>query len=64
MALSHRPDAKASAFEMEQTELALKLAIKEAFPNITLAGFYDRDERRNAAGLEITVPLPFRNNFV
>ncbi len=59
LALSHRPDAKASAFEMEQTELALKLAIKEAFPNITLAGFYDRDERRNAVGLEITVPLPF-----
>jgi cobalt-zinc-cadmium efflux system outer membrane protein len=59
LALSRRPDAKASAFEMEQAEFALKLVKKEAFPNITLSGFYDRDERRNVAGLEISVPLPF-----
>jgi len=59
LALSHRPDAKAAAFEMEQTESALELVKKEAFPNITLSGFYDRDERRNAVGLEISVPLPF-----
>jgi cobalt-zinc-cadmium efflux system outer membrane protein len=44
---------------MEQTGSALELAKKEAFPNITLSGFYDRDERRNAVGLEISVPLPF-----
>ena len=59
LALSHRPDSKAAAFEIEKTEFALKLAKKEAFPNITLSGFYDRDERRNAVGLEISVPLPF-----
>lgn len=59
LAFSHRPDSKASAFEMEKTELALKLVKKEALPNITLAGFYDRDERRNVAGLEISIPLPF-----
>jgi len=59
LAFSHRPDSKASAFEMEKTEFALKLVKKEAFPNITLSGFYDRDERRNAVGLEISVPLPF-----
>jgi cobalt-zinc-cadmium efflux system outer membrane protein len=59
LALSHRPDSKAAAFEMEQTESALELVKKEAFPNITLSGFYDRDERRNALGLEISVPLPF-----
>ena len=44
---------------MEKTESALELVKKEAFPNITLSGFYDRDERRNAVGLEISVPLPF-----
>ena len=59
LAFSHRPDSKAAAFEMEKTESALKLVKKEAFPNITLSGFYDRDERRNAVGLEISVPLPF-----
>ena len=59
LAFSHRPDSKAAAFEMEKTEFALKLVKKEAFPNITLSGFYDRDERRNAVGLEISVPLPF-----
>jgi cobalt-zinc-cadmium efflux system outer membrane protein len=59
LALSHRPDSKAAAFEMEQTESALELVKKEAFPNITLSGFYDRDDRRNALGLEISVPLPF-----
>jgi len=58
LALSHRPDSKAAEFEMEKTEFALKLVKKEAFPNITLSGFYDRDERRNAVGLEISVPLP------
>jgi outer membrane protein, heavy metal efflux system len=59
LALSHRPDSKAAAFEIEKTQSALKLVKKEAFPNITLSGFYDRDERRNAVGLEISVPLPF-----
>jgi len=59
LALSHRPDSKAAAFEMEQTESALELAKKEAFPNITLSGFYDRDERRDVVGMEISVPLPF-----
>ena len=59
LALSHRSDSKAAAFEIEKTEFALKLVQKEAVPNITLSGFYDRDERRNAAGLEISIPLPF-----
>jgi len=60
-AFSHRPDSKASAFEMEKTESALNLVKKEAFPNITLAGFYDKDEHRNAVGIEISVPLPLFN---
>lgn len=59
LALSRRPDSKAAAFEMEQTEAALELSKKAAFPNITLSGFYDRDERRDVVGMEISVPLPF-----
>jgi len=59
LALSHRPDSKAAVFEMEKTQFALQLVKKEAFPNITLFGFYDRDERRNEVGLGISVPLPF-----
>lgn len=59
LAFSNRPDSKAAAFEIEKRESALKLVRKEAFPNITLSGFYDRDERRNVTGLEISIPLPF-----
>ena len=59
LAFSHRPDSKAGAFEIEKAQSALELVKKEAFPNITLSGFYDRDERRNVAGLEISIPLPF-----
>lgn len=58
-AFSNRPDSKASAFEVEKTQFELELAKREAFPNITLSGFYDRDEHRDVAGLEISVPLPF-----
>lgn len=59
MALSQRPDSKAAVFETEKTKSALALVKKEAVPNVTLSGFYDRDERRNVAGLEISIPLPF-----
>jgi len=57
-ALSHRPDSKAAEFEVEKTESALDLVKKEAFPNITLSGFYEKDEGRNVVGMEISVPLP------
>ena len=59
LALSQRPDANAAASEMEKTEFALELIKTEAFPNITLSGFYERDEHRNVTGLELSVPLPF-----
>jgi cobalt-zinc-cadmium efflux system outer membrane protein len=57
-AFSQRPDAKATVFEVEKTKAALKLARKDVIPNVTLSGFYDRDELRNAVGLEISIPLP------
>lgn len=57
-ACSLRPDAKAGVFEVEKTRAALKLAKKDVIPNVTLSGFYDRDELRNAVGLEISIPFP------
>jgi outer membrane protein, heavy metal efflux system len=57
-ALSLRPDAKATLFEVERNQSGLKLAEKGAIPNITLSGFYDRDELKNAVGIELSVPLP------
>jgi cobalt-zinc-cadmium efflux system outer membrane protein len=59
LALSRRPDSEAAAFAMEKTQAALALVKKEAVPNITLSGFYDRDEDRNVVGLGISIPLPF-----
>lgn len=58
-ALSRRPDARATALEVERTRSVIKLTDKEAIPNVTVAGFYDRDERRNVAGIALAVPLPF-----
>jgi cobalt-zinc-cadmium efflux system outer membrane protein len=57
-ALMQRPDLKTSFFEMERSQSALKLAKREAVPNITLSGFYDRDEQRNTVGLSLSIPLP------
>jgi cobalt-zinc-cadmium efflux system outer membrane protein len=59
LALSNRPDSKAAAFEMGKTLSELDLVKKEAIPNITLSGFYDKDERKNEVGLAISIPLPF-----
>jgi len=53
-----RPDVRAGALEMEKSRAEQKLAKKEAIPNITLSGFYDRDEERNVLGLGISLPLP------
>lgn len=58
-ALSRRPDAKATVFDLEKNRSALKLTEKGVIPNITISGFYDRDERRNAVGIELSIPLPF-----
>jgi len=58
LANSGRPDAKATLFEVEKTKAALKLAKKEVIPNVTLSGFYDRDELRNVAGLAVSIPFP------
>lgn len=53
-----RPDIKAAVMEEEKSNTALFLIKREAVPNITLSGFYDRDERRDAVGLSVSIPLP------
>ena len=58
MASSRRPDAKATVFEVEKTKAALNLSKKEIVPNVTLSGFYDRDELRNVVGLGVSIPFP------
>ncbi|MBA3034988.1 MAG: TolC family protein [Desulfobacterium sp.] len=57
-ALYRRPDVKATLLEVEKTRSAKKLVEKESIPDITLSGFYDRDERRNTVGIEVSIPLP------
>lgn len=53
-----RPDIKAASVEMDKTAAAIRLANRLSVPNITLSGFYDRDEQRNTVGLSLSIPLP------
>jgi len=57
-ALANRPDLKSSAVEAERTRSAIDLTKREAFPNVTVSAFYERDELRNTGGLRFSVPLP------
>jgi cobalt-zinc-cadmium efflux system outer membrane protein len=57
-ALANRPDLKASQIEEEKTRSAINLARREAFPNVTVSAFYERDELRNTGGLRFSIPLP------
>ena len=57
--LQQRPDVRATLFEIEKTQSAKDLVQKGVIPNVTLSGFYDRDERRNVVGMEVSLPLPF-----
>ncbi len=57
-AMSRRPDVRAAASEMQKTKALLALTRREAFPNLTLSGFYDRDELRNVMGVGLSIPFP------
>ena len=59
VAFSERPDLKTVTLEVGKTEAVIGLINKEAVPNVTLAGFYGKDEQKNEVGLTITIPLPF-----
>ena len=58
-ALSNRPDILAALAEVDSTKTAVELAGREAIPNLTISGLYEKDERRNIFGIEFSVPIPF-----
>jgi outer membrane protein, heavy metal efflux system len=57
--LSRRPDILAVSEEIDSTKSAVELVKKETVPNVTVGGFYDRDERKNVVGVEFSIPIPF-----
>lgn len=58
LAASQRPDIKAAYTEEERSKTAIALAKREAVPNVTLSGFYDKDERKDVVGVAVSIPLP------
>lgn len=58
-ALSNRPDILAALAEVDSTKTAVELAGREAVPNLTVSGLYEKDESRNIFGIEFSVPIPF-----
>ena len=61
LAVSRRPDIKAASADVDSTTTAMKVAGRSAFPNVTVSGFIEKDERANITGLAISVPLPLFN---
>jgi len=57
--LSRRPDILAASEEIDSTKSAVDLVKRETVPNLTVAGFYERDEARNIVGVEFSFPIPF-----
>jgi cobalt-zinc-cadmium efflux system outer membrane protein len=54
-----RSDVRSAAAEVLQAKAAMKLAGREAFPSVTVSGFYNEDDRLNEAGVMLSFPLPF-----
>lgn len=55
---AQRPDVQAALAELQSAKAAMKLAGREAFPSVTMSGFYSRDDRLNEAGVILSFPLP------
>ncbi len=56
--LFQRPDIRAASVEIERATGAVALIAREAIPNVTLAGFHDRDENRNETGMGLAFSIP------
>jgi cobalt-zinc-cadmium efflux system outer membrane protein len=56
--VEQRPDAQSAAAEVRQAKATMKLAGREAFPSITVSGFYEQDEKLNESGIMLSFPLP------
>jgi outer membrane protein, heavy metal efflux system len=56
--ISERPDIKAAAVDVEKSSRATELVRREAIPNPSLGGFYNRDELRNEVGIVLSISIP------
>ena len=56
--LPERPDIKAAAVEVDRSGRAEQLVRREAIPNPSLGGFYNRDELRNDTGILLSISVP------
>ena len=57
-AMAERPDMKAAMVEVERTGRADALVRREAIPNPSFGGFYNRDELRSEVGVILSVSIP------
>jgi cobalt-zinc-cadmium efflux system outer membrane protein len=58
LAAAWRPDIQAVSADVSATTSAMRLAGRQAVPNVTLSGFYEKDERADITGLMLSIPLP------
>jgi outer membrane protein, heavy metal efflux system len=61
---SHHPDVRAQRLELEKKGLSVRLARKDAMPEVTVEPFYEQNTRassENRIGVGVTLPLPLWN---
>ncbi len=56
--LAQRPDVQSAVAEVQQAKMFMKLAGRQAFPNVTVSGFYNEEDNLNEAGIMFSFPLP------
>ncbi len=56
--LERNPELRVQRIELEKRGLAVKLARKEAAPDVSLEVFYEGADEENRAGVGLSVPLP------
>jgi outer membrane protein, heavy metal efflux system len=60
-AAASRPDIMAASLDVDRSLKAIDLVKREVIPNITLGGFYNKDEQRNETGITASVSIPLFN---
>ena len=56
--LPERPDVLATSLEVDRVRTIEKLVARQVIPNLTLGGFYGRDEWRDETGVTLSVSIP------
>ena len=62
-ALERRRDLAASAQAVVAARKELRLAERQLIPNLTVMGFYRREESADIAGVGVSLPLPLLHRF-